>query len=228
MLYIFLSLFTIVNAVAILDDFIASIISRIMSVFGVTVIFNDTTIIAAPLFLFFCWLSYRMRMSRTRAKEERIKLYQSLVQQLLERFEDPELPSCESMILCEVGMRLSGKRPRKLFKPTSEDPKCAAVDLLHQICVDKLASDWGRYTSGALTDFGLQLQHICGRCSPQKTVYLTETDAGQIVRVPDSKLSAWQESQKNSNDELTPAEKEVVSLMLDHLYMDAQDTTKDK
>jgi len=161
-LYFFVSLFVIICCVLLLDGPIAVLISRIFYPFGITVAFHDTSVISIPLFVFLCWLSYRFLTSRVRARQRRVEKFCSLVKLLLERYEDPNLPSCETMILCEVEMRLSGKRPCRL---SSKDPEKAAVDLLHRICIDTLATDWGRYTSGALTDFGQQIQHLSQYCS---------------------------------------------------------------
>ena len=56
------------------------------------------------------------------------------------------------------------------------------------------------------------------KAQPKETVYLMETSDGFLVRVPESKLEAWEKAQKEAEAPLTPSEQRVKDKILSMLY----------
>ncbi len=52
----------------------------------------------------------------------------------------------------------------------------------------------------------------------RETAYLMETSDGFLVRVPESKLEAWEQAQKEAAAPLTPTEQRVRDRILSELY----------
>ena len=52
----------------------------------------------------------------------------------------------------------------------------------------------------------------------RETAYLMETSDGFLVRVPESKLGAWEKAQREEAAPLTPSEQRVRDRILSMLY----------
>ena len=52
----------------------------------------------------------------------------------------------------------------------------------------------------------------------RETAYLMETSDGFLVRVPESKLEAWKQAQKEAEAPLTPSEQRVKDKILSMIY----------
>ena len=52
----------------------------------------------------------------------------------------------------------------------------------------------------------------------QEMAYLMETSDGFLVRVPESKLEAWEQAQKEAEAPLTPSEQRVKDKILSIIY----------
>ncbi len=52
----------------------------------------------------------------------------------------------------------------------------------------------------------------------RETAYLMETSDGFLVRVPESKLEAWKQAQKEAEAPLTPTEQRVKDKILSMIY----------
>ena len=56
------------------------------------------------------------------------------------------------------------------------------------------------------------------KAQPKEAVYLMETSDGFLVRVPESRLEAWEQAQKEAEAPLTPSEQRVKDKILSMFY----------
>lgn len=138
-------------------DHIISTICRVFYSFGMTVSFHDTSIVTIPLFLVCMWGCYRLFIFFT---ERSIREYQSHARDLIRRFQDLNLPSCETFLLDRVKCALKKNPP----KSRPSDIVRASEILVFTLALDVVASPKCRYATGILSPEGEQLLHLCQRC----------------------------------------------------------------